>query len=748
MPDPIQPSTPPVASLAVIGAGPRGSGVLERIAANLADLWSAGDPLVIHLIDPHPAGPGRIWRHDQSPLLKLNSMAADVTMFTDASSTIDGPIAPGPSLVEWAERVRTGEIEIDRSRVDPALRSELEHLGPASFPTRRLQSLYLRWFHERAVALLGDAVEVREHRALARAVSEAPDGRQRVQLDTGQVLEVDLVLYSLGHTGADPEPEHARLIDFASRRELYYLPPAFTADADTRPIVPGQRVLVRGLGLAAVDLIVLLTEGRGGRFVPLDDGGDGAPARLRYEPSGREPRIVVGSRRGVPYHSKIGSQLVGEAPVPRFFTAEVAAALEAEADSLDFAADIWPLIAKEMLWGYYRELFTGHPDRVTLSWAEFAERYEDIDPRAVIIAEPTPTATTSTARTSTGPTSSGTPRTPGTRTRGHALPDAGSEEEKALVRADAASLTALIESSVPAEIDRLFLPELDRPLAGRRFEGVDAVQDAVRAYIERDLALRTLPEHSATLGLFLSILRAMFVFADLLASPKWSARSRVADLNGWWLGYFSFIASGPPAHRLEELLALSEAGMVQFLGGEMWVEADEEEGCFRAGSANHDQVVTATALVDARLPDTSVARSDNELLRVLVQSGSVLEEIAREPALTGDAAFAESTGRLIVRSDDRRVLHGTGAPGERAYAIGPYTNSPFVGAFSRPGTNAVSFRENDLVARALLVRLKELQADAASAAVDPPAPAPVGELPRPGMFSDRLWFEFAAEPRR
>jgi len=743
MPDPIQPSTPAVASLAVIGAGPRGSGVLERIAANLGEVWTAGDPLVIHLVDPHPAGPGRIWRHDQSPLLKLNSMAADVTMFTDGSSTIDGPVVPGPSLVEWAEQVRAGEIEIAPSRLDAALRSELAHLGPASFPTRRLQSLYLRWFHERAVALLGDAVQVHEHRALARGVSEASDGRQRVQLDTGEELEVDLVLYSLGHTGADPEPEQARLIDFASRRELYYLPPAFTADADTRPIVPGQRVLVRGLGLAAVDLIVLLTEGRGGRFVEAADAADGAPTRvapaaprLRYEPSGREPRIVVGSRRGVPYHSKIGSRLAGEAPVPRFFTAEVAAALEAERDSLDFAADIWPLIAKEMLWGYYRELFTGHPERVTLPWAEFAARYEGLDPRAVIIAAPA---------SGVAP-SSGTPSSPGTRTRGHALPDAGSLEEKAQLRADAASLIALIESSVPAEIDRLYLPELDRPLADRHFDSAEEVQDAVRAYIERDLVLRTQQEHSATLGLFLSILTAMFVFADLLASPKWSARSRVTDLHGWWLGYFSFIASGPPAHRLEELLALSEAGVVEFLGGEMWVEADEEEGCFRAGSVNHDHVVTATALVDARLPDTSIARSDNELLRVLLQSGRVLEEIARDPVATGDLAFAEPTGRLIVRSDDRRVLHGTGAPGERAYAIGPYTNSPFVGAFSRPGTNAVSFRENDLVARALLLRLGELQAAGAAAAAAEPAAA--AELPRPGLFSDRLWFEFAAEPRR
>ncbi|MGD8193598.1 FAD/NAD(P)-binding protein [Herbiconiux sp. P18] len=716
---PRAPRNPAAVSIAVVGAGPRGVGVLERLAANLPELGAAGVPLVVHLIDPHPAGPGRIWRHDQSPLLKLNSMAADVTMFTDETSTTEGPVRPGPSLIEWVEQVRGGIVRLDRARVDPALLAEIEHLAPASFPTRRLQSLYLRWFYEEALAALAAVdvdVTVLEHRARVRRVSETPDGGQRLELDDGEVLPADLVLYSLGHTGADPEPEHAALIDFAHRRELYYLPPAFTADADTRPIVPGQRVLVRGFGLAAVDLTVLLTEGRGGRFVRSGD-------RLRYEPSGREPRIVIGSRRGVPYHSKISSSLVGEAPSARFFTPAVAAELEATRSSLDFAADVWPLIGQEMLWGYYRELFTGHPDRVALPWAEFAARFERFDPRASLLAaasngrEPSPAVA---------------------RSRGHALPPLGDAAEQARVLADAAALTELIESAVPLELDRLFLPELDRPLEGLRASSTEELQEAVRAYIERDLLLRTRPEHSATLGLFVALLTALFSFAELIASPKWTARSRVEDIHGWWLGYFSFIASGPPAHRLEELLALSEAGIVEFIGGEMRVRADEETGVFRAGSAQHDREVTATALVDARLPDTSIARSDNELLRLLVETGAGREEIAH------DAGFRRSTGRLSVRADDRRVLHGSGAASGRCYAIGPYTTSPFVGAFSRPRTNAVSFRENDRVARALLQHAAELAASRADRGAG--ASAGVGELPPPGLFSDRLWGEFAAEP--
>ncbi|CAM5623371.1 Adenylate cyclase OS=Streptomyces microflavus OX=1919 GN=Smic_14240 PE=4 SV=1 [Streptomyces microflavus] len=42
-------------TLVVIGGGPRGTGVIERIAANARELY--GDlPLDIHLVDPYPAG--------------------------------------------------------------------------------------------------------------------------------------------------------------------------------------------------------------------------------------------------------------------------------------------------------------------------------------------------------------------------------------------------------------------------------------------------------------------------------------------------------------------------------------------------------------------------------------------------------------------------------------------------------------------------------------------------------------------
>ena len=619
-----------MADIVIIGAGPRGVGVLERLAANAEQLASGVD-LVIHLVDPHPVGAGRIWRADQSPLLKLNSMAADVTMFTDATSTIDGPVLPGPSLIEWAERVRTYRIAVV---CDDAVRAEIQALEPSSFPTRRLQSVYLDWFYRRAVDSLPATARVVIHAASAVSVSGERDDRQRVTLDSGTAIDADIVLYALGHTGSLPEPEHELLARFARRKSLAYIPPGYTADVDLAGLRPGEPVIVRGMGLAAVDLVVLLTEGRGGRFVPAPRGG------LTYLPSGAEPRLLLGSRRGVPYHSKIGSTLRATRVEPRYFTAAIAAGLVASSDSLSFREQVWPLIAKELLWGYYHELFVGHPERVATSWEEFATAFDPLD-------------------------------------------------------AHSRELRALVAATVLDPIDRLDLAEFDSPLSGVRFASSAELQLAVREYIERDLTLRTAPEHSATLALFYSLLYALFDLGTIIDSPKWSARSRIHDLAVWWPNLFSYVASGPPAHRLDELLALSRAGVVTFVGPDLTVEMTPG-GEFLASSPSVPGGFVARALVDARLPAATVGRTDNAALRDLVDSGHGVEELLADDDLAG------TTGRLRVDATSSLVIGADGETHPRRLAVGAYTNAPFVGAFARPGTNAVSFRENDRVARALL----------------------------------------------
>ncbi|MFC5910821.1 FAD/NAD(P)-binding protein [Streptacidiphilus monticola] len=611
--------------LVVIGAGPRGTGLLERIAANAHELLPPDRALTIHLVDPHPPGGGRVWRQRQSALLRMNSMAEDVTMFTDERSTLAGPVSPGPSLAEWAASAPEA-----RHHPDDAVRAELRTLAPTDFPTRRAQSAYLGWVHDRARAELPPWVTVHEHLVAAVELGEW-NGRQTVRLADRRVLHADLVVLALGHLDAVPEPGQERLAAFASRHGLRYLPPDYTADSDLSVLRPGEDVVLRGFGLAFVDAVVLLTEGRGGHYTEAADG------ELVYHPSGREPVLHVGSRRGVPYHAKTGYRLQGPVPpLPRFFTAAAVDRLLDGAQELDFRADVWPLLAKEIGWGYYHELFHGHPDRTALDWDTFADAYARLDWYG-------------------------------------------------------AGMAALVAAAVPAPEDRLDFEALDRPLAGRSFASAAEFTEQLTAYVRADLARRGDPQFSADLGAFYALLSVYTQLPRLAASGRLRPDSLRRDVDGWWQGFFSFLASGPPPFRLRELLALSRAGVLRFLGPELRVSADEESGRFVASSpAVAGHVVAATALVEARLPRPTLANTASPLLSSLRDRGEVTEDHA--------------TGLIAVRQDDGALLLPDGTVHPQRLALGAPTNTRAVAAFARPRTDSPAFRQNDTVARAILHR--------------------------------------------
>ncbi|MFI5532707.1 FAD/NAD(P)-binding protein [Kitasatospora sp. NPDC051853] len=617
-----------MSTLVIVGAGPRATGLLERIAANADGLLPPDHPLDIHLVDPHPAGPGRIWRHEQSALLRMNSMAEDVTMFTDERSVVDGPVRPGPSLAEWAPHQE--EFAPYQPVASAAVEAELRALAPTDFPTRRAQSAYLDWVFRRAVAELPPQATLTVHRDTVLSVTGPADGPQLVEL-SDRVLTADQVVLTLGHLAAEPDPRHARFAAFADRHGLAHLPPAFTADADLSGLAPGEQVLVRGFGLAFVDLLVLLTEGRGGRY---EEGPDG---RLRYLPSGAEPVLHVGSRRGVPYHSKTGYRLQGPpAPLPRYFDRAAVDGLLDREGALELRRDAWPLMAKEIGFGHYHELFHAHPSRVTLDWPEFLAEYDRLGWYDAELAE-------------------------------------------------------LVAKALPDPADRLDFERLDRPLAGREFTP-EEFQAHLLAHVEADADRRADPAHSADLGAFLALLSLFGQLPRLAASGRLTDRSTAEELEGWWFGFFSFLASGPPGFRLRELVALAEAGVVRFLGGDLSVGTDERSGTFTATSPTvPGHVVHGTALIECYLPEHTLDRSTDPVLRGLLS--------------TGAAAAQPATGLLLVDPADARVLSPDGTPHPRRTALGPYTTSRAHTAFARPRTNAPGFRQNDAVARRLLTEL-------------------------------------------
>src|SRR5262245_17252556 len=143
--------------VAVVGVGPRGLSVLERLCAN----ERAGSPhseVVVHVVDPAAPGAGAVWRTDQSRHLLMNTVASQITLYTDESSRIDGPVEPGPSLWEWAASLTSADDET---------LAEAATLGPNSYPTRAFYGTYLHECFRRIVANAPAQVSVRVHRSHA-----------------------------------------------------------------------------------------------------------------------------------------------------------------------------------------------------------------------------------------------------------------------------------------------------------------------------------------------------------------------------------------------------------------------------------------------------------------------------------------------------------------------------------------------------------------------------------------------------
>lgn len=641
--------------LVLIGGGPRATMVLERLAANAPQWAQAVDrPVRIHVVEPFEAGSGRIWRHEQSPLLKLNSMARDVSMFTDESVAAVGPPWQGPALDEWAAGAADGtiaDVEID----DEDDLRRLRALRGADFPTRRVHHHYLQWVWrrvvERAEAAPGiDSVVV--HTTWADEITAAPRGGHDIRFRDGTALHADAVVLLVGHTDALATRGQRRRGAAAIASDGSYMRPAFTNDVDWSGLAPGQRAVVTGMGLGFIDLMALLYEGRGGRFRTPD--GSTEPQRaeaggpLVYEASGREPLLWVGSRRGVPFHSKISTQL--RAPFDpgglQFITRPAIERLLETHAELDWDDHLWPLITREAGHHWYREIILGHPERVRegVTWEDFARQY-------------------------------------------------AAAEQGALAR--------LVDDTFTDSRDLLDLHAVDRPLEGLTFEDADQVQEAVLRCIRRDLADRSDPEQSQTLALFLALLRMRIALIDLVPQDRLT-EAGLRTMNGWWPGFFSFVDSGPPAHRLQELLALHEAGLVRFLGPEVLVEHDERTGAFLARSRAGGPWVEAPHFIEARLPGPSLAGTANPILRSVL-AGELGEEQSFPSA---DGATMVTTGRLET-DPEHRVLDRDGRPHPDLFAAGAFTTVASLGAFARPHQNSEPFRSTDALARGLWRSLAE-----------------------------------------
>lgn len=546
--------------ISIVGGGPRCLGLLDAIGANATSFLESDQHLRIDVFDPYPVGGGRVWRRDQPPLLWMNTPVSTVTIFPDATSSIQGPLRPGPTLHDWIVAHR------EELLADELLADEVRDLTGDTFASRPLQSGYLAWAFREIVADRAADIEIVVHQDSVVDVRDTDDRREQVVVtESGDEVVTDAVVLAQGHLDDELEDREAEYVRFAVEGGLRYMPPAYTADCDTESIRAGEPVIVNGVGLAFIDWMVLLGQTRGGRFEPRGDG------LLEYTPSGNEPVLYVGSRRGAAYHPKITSPLLAPAAqLPRFFTVDAVRARFADVSACDFFEDLWPMACKDIVWAHAVELFGAHPERTAMPWDEFVQRFAPLD--------------------------------------------YGSSE-----------MASLVERAIPDSADRVDVEDIDRPFAG---VGPDVAtkERAVVELIEDQLRRIDDPSASVDSAVALAFFSVYGVFGELVRRGMLAPAAIVHGVDRWLHGLFSHVTSGPPPERLAQLAAMHRAGVIRFLGDGTRVWADAPTGRFAATSTSWTEPVFADAMIDARLPPADVQRTVDRLVRALVARGELTDD--------------------------------------------------------------------------------------------------------------------------
>ena len=546
----------------IIGGGPRGTSVLERLLAHAAASKSSV-PLHIDVVDPYPAGAGHVWQPGQSRLFLMNTQSFYPTLIPQDPS-LPAPVA-GTTFDQWRVQQQLDPL--------PALtgeeRAELAVLGSDDFPSRALYGRYLQCTLEELLGNAPDGVTVEFHETSAVAARAAGDGRFDVGLATGATLQASAVVLALGHIPSRLNPEQRELQASAAQLGLQYFPPAVPADVDWSRIPAGEPVLVRGMGLNFFDTMVQLTEGRGGKFVSTG-------SRLEYEPSGQEPRIIAASRRGTPYRAKAALNGYYATSITLRYLTEAALERLAKAGIRpSFDHDLWPLLHRDALWAYYSTLVRSQPGAVPDAKAFLAALEEALQPHA------------------------------------HSAANWEGNVESVL-------------AVHVGPRHRLDLRGLAAPLAGRSFASRGEHDAAVVEFLLDDARRSALGEDDPVKMAIGALHHGRAVLKTAVADGGITDESWVAGLRGWFESFVEGLASGPPALRAEQLAALARAGVVSFVGPDPKFGVDRKLAMFTASSPwVAGPPVRARTMVEALAPGNRVSANDSPVLEQLLSDGLV-----------------------------------------------------------------------------------------------------------------------------
>jgi len=270
--------------IAIIGMGPRGLSVLEHFVHSCIK-QAPKRKIRILCIDSHEVGVGRIWRTDQADHFMMNTLTGQVTMYSFGPDGGPARAGNGPSLYEWMR---------DQSKIDP----NIPEAGPDDYAPRVVYGHYLKSVYQSILDNLPQNVAVESIVGTVIAVHKE-DGAHSLHLaDGGGSRSVHKVILTTGHPQHEPKGAKKQFMRFAQQNPGLIFVAGDSAACMPLDEIPseGQAAMI-GQGLGFFDALLSLTVGRGGHFETVGD-------KLVYKPSGREPKIVSGSRSGCPIFAR------------------------------------------------------------------------------------------------------------------------------------------------------------------------------------------------------------------------------------------------------------------------------------------------------------------------------------------------------------------------------------------------------------------------------------------------------------
>jgi hypothetical protein len=343
-----------------------------------------------------------------------------------------------------------------------------------------------------------------------------------------------------------------------------------------------------------------------------------ADGTLAYTKSGAEPRVIFPfSRTGLPMTPKAQDLPIFARPLT-FFTHRALTELRRRApDSrLDFERDLWPLFELEMELHYYR--------------VEFG----DGDARK-------------------------------------ALESCGD---------DAEAMQRVIDAYLRAhpEQERFDYHSVLDPIGGRRFESAAEFDAFVARYMKEEIA-RARAGHArsgikSAIDIWYEVRTVLGSFLQFGGLYPESHRKLIEH----YYPRLKRVAFGPPIINIEKLLALQQAGVLDFsVAQSPRVLTDESSGCFELRCDDiPGAVAQVEVLVDARYPATDIPRDAAPLYRNLHRRGMVR---AFENRLMSRDASAYAPGAIDMTEGARFVVNDESIGNEDIAVIGIPTEGNLVG---------------------------------------------------------------------